>query len=364
LKKFSKNILQFLNAITLFALCLSYLSNYINPIRLSIVAFFGLAFQYLYFINIGFLLFWLWRKNKFAVYGLIVIVLGIGYTGRYLQLRSHEPIDNISESIKILSYNVRIFNYFEWEGKGSNRDSIVAYMNSENPDIICLQEFFTRSDDSLLSENHIRKRLNSYPNFHIEYSFIVDETSSKFGVATFSKFPIIHRGNIQFGNSTNTCIYSDILIETDTFRVYNTHLQSISLKKDNYALMDSIFYINSKKIDEVKDVSSRLKRAYIARAKQTKAIVNHMKTSPYPVILCGDFNDTPVSYAYHKLLGNKKDAYRESGSGFGNTYRGKLPSFRIDYIFYSDHFTSYNYKTHKIPLSDHYPVTTQLVLKR
>jgi endonuclease/exonuclease/phosphatase family metal-dependent hydrolase len=336
----------------------------VNPIKFSLVAFFGLAFQYLYIANIGFLLFWWWRKNKFAVYSLLVLILGIGYTGRFLQIRFKEPPEEISSSLKVLSYNVRIFNYFEWEGKGSNRDSIVTYMNAENPDIICMQEFFTRSDDTLLSEQYISKRLKSYPNNHIEYPFIVSETSSKFGVATFSKFPIINKGHIQFGNSTNTCIFSDILMGSDTFRVYNIHLQSISLKKDNYALMDSIFYINSKKIDEVKDVSSRLKRAYIARAKQTRAISSHMKTSPYPVILCGDFNDTPVSYAYHELLGNKKDAYRESGNGFGNTYRGKLPSFRIDYIFYSDIFISYNYKTIKIPLSDHYPVTTQLVLNR
>jgi endonuclease/exonuclease/phosphatase family metal-dependent hydrolase len=128
--------------------------------------------------------------------------------------------------------------------------------------------------------------------------------------------------------------------------------------------MDSILYINSKKIIEVKNLTSQLKRAYISRAEQTTVIVNHMKLSPYPVILCGDFNDTPVSYTYHQLLGEKKDAYRESGSGVGNTYRGKLPSFRIDYIFYTNEFISLNYKTEKIQLSDHYPVSTNLILKR
>lgn len=364
MKKFSKNILQLLNAIALFAQCLSYLSGYINPNKIWIIAFFGLAFQYIYLINLGFFFFWWWRRKKFALYSLIFLLLGIGYAGRYIQFRfTKKSIEN-TESLKLLSYNVRIFNYFEWEGKNSNRDSIVSYLKSEHPDIICLQEFYTRSDDSSLSESYIRRKLSEYPYTHIEYSYVVQNRHSKFGVATFSKYPIINSGTIQFKNSANTCIYSDVMIHSDTFRVYNTHLQSISLKKDNYALMDSIFYINSKKIDEVKDVTTRLKTAYMIRAAQTNAIVHHLEKSPYPVILCGDFNDTPVSYAYQKLLGNKKDAYRESGSGVGNTYRGKLPSFRIDYIFYSDAFTSFNYETPKIHFSDHYPVTTNLVLKR
>ncbi len=364
MKKIIKNILQLLNTLSLIALCLSYFSNYINPARIWGIAFFGLAFQYLFIINIVFFLFWWWRKNKFAIAGLLVLIVGIGYTGRFMQFKFSGDSSIKVHPIRVLSYNVRIFNYFEWEGKRSYRDSIISFLQSEQPGIICLQEFFTRADDPKFSENNIKQKLRILPYTHIDYSYSVNKNNSKFGIATFSRYPIINKGKIQFRKSFNACIFSDIKINNDTVRVYNIHLQSISLKKDNYALMDSIFYLNSKKIDEVKDVTFRLKAAYITRAEQTDAITKHINTSPYPVILCGDFNDTPVSYTYHQLRGDKKDAYRESGTGFGNTYRGNLPSFRIDYIFYSGDFTSFNYETRKIKLSDHYPVTTDLVLER
>lgn len=353
-----------LNTIAAIALCFSYLSNFINPARIWEFAFFGLAFPYLFTINFGFFLFWWWRRNWFALVGLIVLVLGINYSGRYIQFRflNNKKIDG--PSIKLVSYNVRIFNYFEWEEKRSVRDSIISYLSAEHPDIVCFQEFFSQNGETRLSEQNIKQQLKDFPHAHIEYSYTFNTGKSKFGIATFSKFPIVHAGKIKFNKSFNSCIFSDIKMNNDTFRVYNIHLQSIQLNKNNYDVMDSILYINSKKINEVKNVTSQLKRAYISRAEQTTAIVNHMKSSPYPVILCGDFNDTPVSYTYHQLLGEKKDAYRESGSGVGNTYRGKLPSFRIDYIFYTNDFISFDYKTEKIELSDHYPVSTSLLLKR
>ncbi len=364
MKRISKKILKLLNIIATIALCFSYLSNFINPARIWGFAFFGLAFPYLFAINFGFFLFWWWRRNRFALVVLIVLILGIGYSGRYIQFKSVKNNNIDGPSIKIISYNVRIFNYFEWENKRSVSDSIISYLTTEHPDIICLQEFFTQDGKTSLSEQSIKQQLKSLPHSYIEYSYLFNTRKSKFGIATFSKFPIVNAGKIKFNKSFNSCIFSDIKMNNDTFRVYNIHLQSIQLNKKNYDVMDSILYINPKKINEVKNVTSQLKRAYISRAEQTTAIINHMKSSPYPVILCGDFNDTPVSYTYHQLLGKKKDAYRESGSGVGNTYRGKLPSFRIDYIFYTSDFISFDYKTEKIKLSDHYPVSANLLLKR
>jgi endonuclease/exonuclease/phosphatase family metal-dependent hydrolase len=363
LKRLTRKIILFLNILAVLALCLSYLSNYINPARIWGVAFFGLGYPFLLIINLGFLIYWWWRKNRYALISLFFILIGIGNIGRYFQLNRSMKNNLTDDNLKILTYNVRIFNYFKWENNSSACDSIISFVNRENPDVVCFQEFYTRKDINELTEESIKLKLSSYKYAHIGYTKKFNSKNSLFGIATFSKYPIINKDRLVFSNSVNACIYSDIVVGEDTFRIYNLHLQSINLKKENYALMDSIFYINSKKIDEVKDVTSRLKKAYISRSKQTNIVENHMKESPYPVIMCGDFNDTPVSYTYQKLLGEKSDAYRESGRGFGNTYRGKLPSFRIDYIFYTNHFTSFDYQTFKIKLSDHYPVGTSLVLK-
>jgi endonuclease/exonuclease/phosphatase family metal-dependent hydrolase len=224
-----------------------------------------------------------------------------------------------------------------------------------------MQDFFTKNAQGL-SEKFIRTSLSAMPYSHISYTYSF-RSGSDYGIATFSKYPIVNKGKIKFDKSFNSCIYSDILIDVDTIRVYNVHLQSIRLRKDNYGIIDSIFKLNTNRLDDVKDISVRLRDAYVIRARQVDELKSHMALSPYPVILCGDFNDTPVSYTYHQLLGDKKDAYRESGGGPGNTYRGKLPSYRIDYIFHDDSFVSGNYKTSKLNLSDHFPVSCVLKYK-
>jgi len=342
------------------ALCVAYLSNFINPAITSFFAFFGLAYLPLVVANIFFIFFWLWKKNKLFL--ISIIAIGIGYTnlGRYFQIQL--PKKNItSKGIEVLSYNVRVFNYFEWEKQIPVRDSILSYIKSKGPQIVCLQEFLTRDNREQLTERYIRYKLNDLPYTHIDYTYKSNTSRSHFGVATFSKHPIIRKGKIVFDNSVNSCIYSDILFQEDTIRVYNVHLQSISLKKGYYGSVDNVLRMNS---DELNDAHRRLKKAFILRAEQTKKVAQHMENSPYPVILCGDFNDTPVSHTYQKLLGDKKDSFRESGNGIGNTYRGKFPSYRIDYIFHSKSFSSSNYKTGKISLSDHYPVFCDLYLKR
>lgn len=361
MRNLTKHIFLILNSIAATALLLAYLSDVVNPATIWGFAFLGLAYPYLLLINIAFVIFWWWRKNKNAFISVIAILLGFGFLIRYVQFPAKKKLPKDQKSLNIVSYNVRIFNYYKWENKSSISDSLLEFIVDQKPGIACFQEFFTKKLDPKLSEQGIKQKLASLPYAHIEYSKVFNRGQSHFGIATFSKFPIINKGKILFGNSVNACIYSDILVDSDTFRIYNMHLQSIQLKKDNYTLMDSIFYLNSKKLDEVKDVTSRMKRAYIARSEQTLTIAEHMSNSPYPIIMCGDFNDTPASFTYKKLLGDKLDAYRESGSGLGKTYRGNLPSFRIDYIFYSPEFYSRKYQTHKVRYSDHYPISVSLI---
>jgi endonuclease/exonuclease/phosphatase family metal-dependent hydrolase len=129
--------------------------------------------------------------------------------------------------------------------------------------------------------------------------------------------------------------------------------------------MDSLLLdFNSKRFTEAKNISGRLKKAFIKRARQVDELNAYIRLSPYPVIICGDFNDTPVSYSYQKVRGDLEDSFMSSGTGIGNTYRGNFPSYRIDFIFHSKVITSTVYKTHQIDYSDHYPVSCELSLKR
>jgi endonuclease/exonuclease/phosphatase family metal-dependent hydrolase len=109
----------------------------------------------------------------------------------------------------------------------------------------------------------------------------------------------------------------------------------------------------------IKGIVERMKSSYKNRAEEARAIKEHMQSSPYPIILCGDFNDTPLSYAYNTISENLKDAFKESGKGIGQSFV-KIPALRIDYILHNESFSSYNYKRHKQKLSDHYAVSCEV----
>jgi len=178
-----------------------------------------------------------------------------------------------------------------------------------------------------------------------------------------TSYPIVNMFEIRFESSGNMAIYTDVLIGNDTIRVFNVHLQSYGIDPDRYSIVDTPGLDEKKDIKEVKDMAGKLKRAFQMRATQVWKIRNQIDNSPYPVIICGDFNDTPMSYAYQTLRKNLKDAFITSGKGVGRTYVGKLPSFRIDNIFYSNNFQSYNFKTYDFKMSDHLPISCDLVIK-
>ena len=158
-------------------------------------------------------------------------------------------------------------------------------------------------------------------------------------------------------------IYTDILIDSDTVRVFNVHLQSYLIDPRRYSIIESPGLDEEQDIKEMREMGSKYRLAVKLRAKQAREIRKYIEESPYPVIVCGDFNDSPISYSYQKLRGNFNDAFVSSGHGLGRTYIGKLPSFRIDNIFYSNNFESFNFQTLDFRMSDHLPVSCTLIKK-
>jgi endonuclease/exonuclease/phosphatase family metal-dependent hydrolase len=207
------------------------------------------------------------------------------------------------------------------------------------------------------------KELSNTPYNH-SYYFTSRNKIYRHGIAIFSALPIVNKGVLLFENSRNVGIYADIVQNHDTIRIYNNHLQSISFIKRNYDFIDTAkFEYNDKQIGEIKDIAEKLRDGFIKRSRQVDMITSSLQKCHYPKILCGDFNDPPISYTYQEISRNMKDAFIESGRGFGQSYRGAFPSFRIDYILFSKEFECSGFSTLDKKLSDHFPLIAKLKLK-
>lgn len=253
-----------------------------------------------------------------------------------------------------------LFDLYNWQKNRANRGRILGGLTEINPDILCLQEFYTSEEKGDFNNIDTLKHILKTDYFHTEYTATLRKYDH-WGVATFSKYPIINQGKIIFNTkSNNLCIYSDIVINQDTIRVYNIHLQSISFSKDDNKFLEDVISEQKNAEDEVgnsKNILRRLKRAFLKRAKQADMIALHMKSCRYKIIVCGDFNDTVSSYAYQQLSKNLKDTFIEKGFGFGRTYAGKWPQFRIDYILHSRELHCSGFKRSIETFTDHYPIT-------
>lgn len=363
MRKFTEKIIQYVNILAALLLLLSYSAPLINPARILFPAFLGLAYPYILLVNLIFLIYWIIRFKKELLISLVVILLGWGHLMNFLPLNFsgslHETDPGANDLISIMTYNVRTFDQYNWSKKENSTAGIFQLISEKSPDILCIQEFLTMNKPGM-NERDVKKKLKDYPYQAIYYN-MNSGPDAGIGIATFSKYPIIKTSRIPFDQSLNQAVYTDINTGKDTLRVFNIHLQSIRFGQNNYSFMDTLsLKYSNRQLEEVKDIGKRLRDAFIRRAEQSTIIHNYITDSPYPVIVAGDFNDTPTSYAYRMIKKGLHDAFREAGRGFGNTYAGELPSYRIDFILYSKELNAMTFDRVKSKYSDHFPITTVL----
>ncbi len=362
--KITRSFISFLNLIILVLIGLTYLGSYVSPEHISFLSFVGFAFPIIWLGNLFFVIYWAFKKRKRIVFSLLALIL------TWSQWRAVFPINtskNIAKSelqhpLQIMSYNVRMFDRYAWTKDKTTPQKIYQFIKEQNPDVLCIQEFYINNKNSQYSENNILSKFKQFKYKHLEYN-IKTKSGKKYGLATFSKYPIIAKKPLTFKNTTNFSIQTDISINGKKIRVFNNHLESIRLKRENYNFIDSLEFKSDKERRKgAYAIFQKLNTAFAHRASQAETIGRHIENSPYPAVVCGDFNDTPVSYVYRKVKGKLKDAFIGSGFGLGGTYNGNLPPFRIDFIFHSPEFSAYNYERKKVNYSDHYPISTMLEL--
>ena len=257
-------------------------------------------------------------------------------------------------NIKILSYNVRYLQNEEWTQPTT--DSIISIIRAQKPDIICFQEFPTRGEEN----QKVFRELSKYNHTKIQALY-------EDGVICFSKYPIIRSDSIDGFCGTSKGLWANLKINNDTVRLYNVHLQTTAINLEERDYINNARFLasaDSARISKFAAMAQRLYENSATRSHQVDALRHDMEHCPYPVIVCGDFNDVPMSYVYRTVASELNDTFSEQGNGYAHTFNGFFDLLRIDYILVSDKFRTLSYQVLPIELSDHFPVVSRVILKR
>jgi endonuclease/exonuclease/phosphatase family metal-dependent hydrolase len=351
-----------INILVAAALLFSYFTGYVSPETTVFFAFFGLAYPVLLIANLLFILYWGIKRNKRVVLSIVVLVIGFSQFTQFFQFPFSLEEKLEGHTIRVMSYNVRLFDLYDWTKKENVKDKILELVNEQSPDVICFQEYYLKGGTS-----ELKKALNMrYLHEHFSKTSIKQRKKAGVGTAIYSKYKIINKGKVLFENEiANHCVFVDILKNNDTIRVYNAHLGSIRFDYDDYT------FIAGKKIkgdEDEKDmlpifkVIKRLKIGFKKRVGQINKLLTHIQNSPYPTIVGADMNDTPVSYSYKQFSVSLKDSFKEKGKWVGSTYIGAIPLLRIDYLWHNTKLENKSFSTIDKEYSDHRPIVGEYVM--
>lgn len=354
-------IMLWINYIAIICLLLAEIAKHISPSLFWPMAFFGLGFPILYLIILLFLIYWLVQFKRTFIFSLAILIITLPTAFKFIQFNK-QTSESVNSSLKLTSFNCMLFDLYNWKHNKETRAKMFEELLELNSDVYCFQEYYTSEEKGDFNNTDTLTELLKSPYIHVDYTTTLRELDH-WGIATFSKYPIVNKGKIVFNTKKNNiCIYTDIVKNTDTIRIYNVHLQSISFSKNDNKYLQEIKQGSDadNDIEKSKNILRRLKRAFVKRAEQVEAIKLHMNSCKYKYIICGDFNDTPASYAYYTFTKNLKDAFLEKGNGFGKTYAGPWPQFRIDYILFHKQFKCVKFIRADETYTDHYAITAYL----
>jgi endonuclease/exonuclease/phosphatase family metal-dependent hydrolase len=350
-----------LNVLAVIWLFTCYLSSSVSPADIRNIALFSLTTPFAIVANIGFVFLWLFSPKKLrallSIFGLIICfkmipaVIGMGYF--QTQDWSERP-----GAFKIMSWNVHGMGIFTPQSEKQHAAGIIKFIRQEDPDILCLPEFSVKA---LNAESKYLKEL--VKDRYRYYRFDDDNslgTTVLLGTAFLSKYPILSYKVYELDPYIHL-LQCDLKPDKKTMvRVLVAHLHSFGLTDRDKAYIEKV---KAKETDIESDLGTsrsfiwKFNEAYIFRAREADKIAAVVRNSPYPVLLCGDFNDLPYSYTWTTVKGHLDDAFIRKGRGLGRTYNQIIPTLRIDHIFYDPAVLSVlAFKTRYSALSDHSPV--------
>ncbi len=339
MKKLSwfNKVMFFFNIVLTVLTFIAYLLPFMAPKLFPFLSVFTLMMPLMIVLNFLFFLYWLLQTKRQMLLSGLVLLLGITFISKFYKF-SNTSLPAEKEDFTLMSYNVRIFNLYEWLPQKDIAEKIMGFVKEKNPDILCLQEYS-------------RKGNASFPAYKHKYVFTRE---GQMGQAILSRYPIIDSGHIEFPQSANNVVFADIKKGKDTLRIYSMHLQSIKISPDIHEKMDE---------QRSKLIFRRISEAFAKQQHQAELFEKHKAQCRHKMIICGDLNNSAFSYVYRSVKGKMNDAFEEAGSGFGKSYNYKYYPARIDYIFTDKAIDVKQYTTFDTFInSDHFPVMTRLMI--
>lgn len=337
--KWFLRVLLGVNWLTVVLTSVGYLASYIDPVTNTLPQVVGLFMPWLLLFNLLFLVFWVSLRKKWLAISLVCLLLGLGQTSRFIGFNFSQ--ENDSAQIGICSFNSQSYN------ESDHLTKFLQEIKGKYPlDFFCLQE---------ITENHLTA-LKKTTGLEHHYFYK--------GKAILSRYPIESQGHIQFDQSVNGCIWIDILVEGHKIRLYDLHLKSNQVTREAETVLDDINSDKAKALTNIRRMMTNYRRNSLVRREQVQSIFRNISEVKHPIILAGDFNDTPFSFTYQQFSERFVDQFKEKGLGVGSTYAGAIPGLKIDYIFADEFFEVLDHKILKgTAISDHFPVLSLMKIK-
>lgn len=356
-------ILILLNIVISACLLAAALSVYIPTSVLPIPTWFGVAFEWLVIAELVVCLLLLFTKYRkwswLSVAVLLLSIVPIVYTVSHRSL--FFPKRDLPHSFTLMTYNVGRMD----QGRKAEHNRVVQYILRTQPDIVCMQEVEVFKSSKLLTLPEFREALSCYPYTYFDFKSY--NSRHQFGAAVFSRYPLVGKHTLHYESRGNITCVCDIVLPTDTIRLYNAHLESNNLKAKDLTISHSTEQTQS----TVSNTAAKLDNAAQIRVTQAKILHSDAERSPHPVLIVGDMNTTPASYTYRVIQRGLRDAFLESSDGqLGHSfvirpnphskinYPGK--GVRIDYILHSPELSASDFDIPHVDYSDHYPVITTI----
>ncbi|MEP6749614.1 MAG: endonuclease/exonuclease/phosphatase family protein [Bacteroidota bacterium] len=371
LRKFSKKIFIVINIAAVIAFLLVCCTSFLNPGRYWYIAVLGIGFPFIVLSLLAFIFFWWFFKSRWAFLSIAVLALGWPQVHVLFGLHLFASFNTAkpANSLRVMQWNVsRMDQMNPKRPGGSFRKPILEFIQKMNPDVLCMEEFLESNNPREFDENIpyftdvLKYPYHFFARDHRRWDGVYEH-----GVIIFSKYPVVDTLRLRYSGpdslrAAESLIHTDIDVNGQRIRVFATHLQSLRFDGNDYSVIRTIAKGDNGAVDKSKGVLKKFKLAYFLRSKQAELVRRELDESPYPTILCGDFNDVPNSFTYFKIKGDCNDAFLSSGFGIGRSFASLSPTLRIDYILADKKLEVLQFKKTKLYYSDHYPLVADFGL--